>query len=70
MISLEGQTKIKKGTGEKEKQEEIRSGQHKEGAVHVLNKGSLAVDKSKDVSPGVCVGVERADRRTLGVWSS
>lgn len=40
MISLEGQTEIKKGTREKEKQEEIRSGQHKEGTVHVSNKGS------------------------------
>lgn len=40
MISLEGQTEIKKRTREKEKQEKIRSGQHKEGTVHVSNKGS------------------------------
>ncbi len=40
-----------------EKQEEIRSGQHKEGTMHVRNKGSLAVDKSREVSAGACVGV-------------
>lgn len=59
MISLEGQTEIKQRTREKEKQEEIRSGQHKEGTVHVSNKGSLAVDKSRDVSPCVWVWSER-----------
>lgn len=68
MISVEGQTEIKKGT--REKQEEIRSGQHKEGTVHVWNKGSSSGQKQRRVTGCVCVCVERAARRTLGVWNS